>query len=110
MSELRVGGLAIIIRSSVPEEVGKTVTCLQSVAPGCDYAPPQTRGEKFCWPKDYPQAWMVSGDIRTECCWTKKKGSFFVDGWGIYTSDQLMPIDGEDFSHEGEHQKELSHG
>jgi len=110
MAELRTGGLAIIIRSSVTEEVGKVVTCLQVVTPGSNYAPPQTNGEAFCWPESYPTAWMVSGYIKTRCQWTRKKGYFWVEGWGIYTPDQLMPIDGDDFQHEKEWQKELTNG
>ena len=110
MSELRVGGLAIIIQSSIEHEVGKVVTCLELISPGMPFVPPQTNAHTFQWPDNYPTAWMVSGDIQSECQWQRRMGTFLVNGWGIYTSDQLMPIDGEDFSHEGERQKELSHG
>lgn len=110
MSELRAGGLALIIKSSVTEEVGKVVTCLQLITAGAKYTPPQTKGATFCWPEGEPNAWMVSGDVKTYCQWTKKSGGFYVEGWGVYTADQLIPLDGEDFSNERERERELNHG
>lgn len=99
MSELRVGGLALIIQSRIPENIGVTVRLLKNLG----VVSGVIENKEF-------EAWHVES---TSC--VKLRG-YLPGGLVIDTKEVncpakwLMPIDGEDFSHEDEHQKELTHG
>lgn len=86
MSELRAGGLALVfglIKDA--HENGKSATLISK----CDVQD----SEEKCW--------KVEGDF------IAKNGEA---GVGYFWSRNLMPIDGENFSHEDERQKELTNG
>ncbi|MBV4365896.1 hypothetical protein [Erwinia phyllosphaerae] len=89
MSELKAGGLALVIRSSKQELIGRCVTLIELLSPG----PFIYQGKRHIF-KANGVGWLC--DLE----------EYLV----IFRPSQLMPIDGEDFSHEGERQKELTHG
>ncbi|EPM0664036.1 TPA: hypothetical protein MAB38_004721 [Klebsiella pneumoniae] len=92
MAELRAGGLAIIIRSRFPENVGKVVklvTCVGKI--NYDLNP------EIYW--EVEALSELSGTL-----WRAKPGSN-----GLALAKNLMPIDGDDFSNEDQHQKEREH-
>lgn len=102
MAELKAGALAIVISSEVTAEIGRTVTLIKRIYDGEFYRfPDGSRYSDESASKD--KCWVVSGDV-----------SVYTDGdsggMGIFPSWALMPIDGDDFSHEDERQKELAHG
>lgn len=84
MAELRAGGLAIIIRSPFSENVGKTVSLIKFLGGG---------------------QWKLTAlsDL-TGTIHPVRAGDSCT---GL--SQNLMPIDGDDFSNEDEHQKEREH-
>ncbi|WP_154953295.1 hypothetical protein [Klebsiella grimontii] len=90
MAELRAGGLAIIIKSQFPENVGKTVRLIKPM--GFNES---LRG--YMW-----KLTALSGLAGT---------LYPVKAGGLCTGlDQnLMPIDGDDFSNEDQRQKEREH-
>ena len=90
MAELRAGGLAIIIRSRFPENVGKTVRLIKLI--GFDDS---LGGYKW-------KLTALSGLTGT---------LYPVKARDLCTglSQNLMPIDGDDFSNEDQHQKEREH-
>ncbi|MCK6836249.1 hypothetical protein L8S32_05170 [Enterobacter asburiae] len=99
MSKLRVGGLAIIIKSRIPENIGLTVRLVKylGIVSGI------LDGREL-------EAWNVEPASGGEI-----KGIFpggLVAKWPCVNcpANWLMPIDGEDFSHEDERQKELTNG
>ncbi|EPG3492488.1 hypothetical protein MDW84_002494 [Klebsiella pneumoniae] len=90
MAELRAGGLAIIIRSRFPENVGKTVRLIKLI--GFD----ESLGG---------YEWEVSAlSELTGALYPAKVGDICV---GL--DKNLMPIDGDDFSNEDQLQKEREH-
>ncbi|HHI0425211.1 hypothetical protein H8F03_11630 [Klebsiella pneumoniae] len=92
MAELRAGGLAIIIRSRFPENVGKVVKLVSCV------------GE-------------INHHLERGVYWeieamSELAGTLFLvkSGFhGLARAKSLMPIDGDDFSNEDERQKEREH-
>ncbi len=97
MSELRVGGLALIIKSECPKEVGTTVTTLELIT---------ANGEKKVAPDGYlfdykslDPSWLVVGRV---CAVRARDKKIIGRGWSIYSPRALLPIDDEDFSHERE--------
>lgn len=105
MSELRAGGLAMIIGSNQQSDIGKCVTTVELVAPRGSFKSPL--GRPSINGSDY-LCWLVTGDVKSEM----GKGSpiWTGNGWALFPPQYLMPIDGEDFSHEDERQKELTNG
>ncbi|MDM3050921.1 hypothetical protein OGV87_09965 [Citrobacter sp. CK183] len=90
MAQLRAGGLALIIKSQFPENVGKTVRLIKFT--GFD----ETLGG---------DTWEL-----TALSWlTGTLHPVKVGGLCIGLSKNLMPIDGDDFSNEDEYQKERGH-
>lgn len=82
MSELRIGGMALVYGLVHDiEDNGKSVILKEKIG---------------------DIGWAVSGNVRD-----KSSGEI---GFGLFYSKNLMPIDGEDFSHEDERQKELTNG
>lgn len=92
MAELRAGGLAIIIRSRFPENVGKTVRLVRFIG-----EVHQSTGYGIYW-----EVIALAGLAGTRK--RVKPGSA-----GMVQSKNLMPIDGDDFSNEDERQKEWEH-
>ncbi|HHS7705879.1 hypothetical protein [Klebsiella pneumoniae] len=92
MAELRAGGLAIIIRSRFPENVGKTVRLVRFIG-----EVHQSTGYGIYW-----EVIALAGLAGTRK--SVKPGSA-----GMAQSKNLMPIDGDDFSNEDESQKEREH-
>jgi len=84
MAELRAGGLAMIIRSQFPENVGKTVSLIKFLGEG---------------------EWKLTAlsNLTGTICPVRAGDSC------TGMSQNLMPIDGDDFSNEDEHQKEREH-
>ncbi|MDU7377866.1 MAG: hypothetical protein E7L09_05770 [Enterobacteriaceae bacterium] len=99
MAELRVGGLAIIINSRVPENIGITVRLVKHVGVVMGYMMPAAY-----------DAWEI------ESASGRKLSGYLADGKLVSgpastcPSKWLMPIDGDDFSHEREREKELING
>lgn len=102
MAELKAGGLAIIIRShAAPSDIGKTVTLIKFLRPG-DLYEPDDSGEIYRHGDNIP-AWLVGGDCTLMC-----NGEAVKIGFALYAPRALLPIDGDDFQHEDERQKELN--
>ncbi|WP_430909892.1 hypothetical protein, partial [Klebsiella sp. H32] len=98
MAELRAGGLALVIASGNQNEVGKTVTLIRKVSSGEFHQFPN--GNSYAMKTNTGQSmWVVSGDVSI---YTSKPSG----GMSIFPAKSLMPIDGDDFSNEDEHQKE----
>ena len=100
MSELRAGGLALVLASENQNEVGKTVTLVRVVSSGEYHKFPD--GSSYTLIAPGQMLWVVSGDV-----------SIYVNnpsgGMSIFPAKNLMPIDGDDFSNEDERQKEREH-
>ena len=90
MAELRAGGLAIIIRSRFPDNVGKVVKLVAYVG-------------KINYDLDPGIYWEVEAlsELSGTLCRVKSGLN------GLALAKNLMPID--DFSNEDEHQKEREH-
>ncbi|MBD8181661.1 hypothetical protein IFU25_08090 [Pantoea agglomerans] len=95
MADLKAGGLAIVIRSHSAENIGKVVKLLDFYGEGS--GPYKGRSDMwFVTPissKIKSQLFPVSPGEKCSC-----PAAF------------LMPIEGDDFQHEDEQQKELTHG
>lgn len=89
MSELRAGGLALVIRSTNKELIGRCVTLIELLSPG----PFMYQGKRHFF-KASGVGWLC--DLE-ECV-------------VIFRPSQLLPIDGGDFSQDDERQKEVTHG
>ncbi|MCY2161649.1 hypothetical protein OW894_24700 [Klebsiella pneumoniae] len=101
MAELRAGGLALVIASGNQNEVGKTVTLIRKVSSGEFHQFPN--GNSYAMKTNTGQSmWVVSGDVSI---YTSKPSG----GMSIFPAKSLMPIDGDDFSNEDQHQKEREH-
>lgn len=92
MTELRAGGMAIIIRSRFPENVGKVVKLVACVG---EINYPLGRG--VYWELEAMSE--LAGTL-----WRVKSGST-----GMAQAKSLMPIDGDDFSNEDERLEEREH-
>ncbi|WP_414455452.1 hypothetical protein [Enterobacter quasiroggenkampii] len=102
MSELRAGGLAIVISAIREENIGKSCRLIALVEPGKEFSTQhgvKTNGSTH-------PLWFVEGDL-IAISKSKKKT---WHGWSLFHPKKLMPIDGEDFSHEDQRQKELTNG
>lgn len=99
MAELRAGGLAIIIGLKINVNLnGKCVVLQQLVRHLDEFISPVN---DCIWIHDDPRnAWIVTGDV------THPSGEY---GWSLLSPANLIPIDGDDFSNEDEHQKEREH-
>lgn len=101
MSELRAGGLALIVKTySIHDNLGRSVIVDGIIPNDKKFRSPKTNS--LCENSSGEDLYMVSGDVKNPF-----NGE---DGWGLFGKEQLMPIDGEDFSHEDERQKELING
>lgn len=100
MAELKAGGLAIFVAG--PHEcLGITVETVQMILPGEHYQLP------MCRLKNTGSArWLVKSDRIS----THLPNGNIVPDFSLAKPQWLMPIDGDDFQHEDERQKELAHG
>ncbi|WP_370426123.1 hypothetical protein AB9Q52_011120 [Pantoea vagans] len=95
MAELRAGGLAIVIKSHSSQNIGKVVELLEFY--GVGQGPYKGRNDM----------WFITPVS------SKLKSQLFPVNPGEKCSCPaafLMPIDGDDFQHEDEQQKGLTHG
>ncbi|MBK0095247.1 hypothetical protein IBT49_04615 [Erwinia sp. S63] len=99
MAELKAGGLAILIKSYNPGNTGKSVTTEFIVQP-MEYV--DTPSGAVFTNHSGRLCWFITGDVSTELNGVVVKGCAFAH------PEQLLPIDGEDFKHEGERKKELT--
>ncbi|MFL6615984.1 MAG: hypothetical protein ACJ8LD_20000 [Pantoea agglomerans] len=99
MAELRAGGLALIINSRIPENIGRTVKLIRylGMMKGNVMKVSMAAWECQSASGENLKGFMPTGAVRH---------ARVID----CPSDWLMPIDGEDFQHEDEQQKELTHG
>ncbi|NUH55868.1 hypothetical protein HUK76_19625 [Citrobacter portucalensis] len=100
MSNLREGGLAIIIGGN-QETIGLVVTTVRAVSPGGLIVTPS--GKRFSNGGSF--RWLIHSDQ----LFVKLSDGTIIDDYCLCFEHHLMPIDGEDFSHEDEHQKEREH-
>lgn len=89
MAELRAGGLALVIKSVNQELVGRVVTLVGLLNPGSF----THKGDRHFF-KSNGVGWLCEVE----------------EGIVVFRPGQLMPIDGDDFSHEDERQKENVYG
>lgn len=94
MAELKAGGLAIVISSPIPKNVGRVVELVEFWG----ILKSRYTGEEG-------PAW----EVKTDSPMTLPNG-WPSDLTGLIFSKNLMPIDGDDFQHEGERQRELIDG
>lgn len=101
MSELRAGGLALVIGGD-PSLIGYTVTTELLVMPGQTFSRPDggLARNDVIRPK-----WLCT-DERITVQLADKSHS---DGWGLFWIEHLLPIDGKS-EHEDDQQKELTYG
>ncbi|WP_320733873.1 hypothetical protein [Enterobacter kobei] len=101
MSELRVGGMALVIKTyRIHENLGKSVIVEKIINPGKRFKSIKTGSINENATDEI--LFYSSGDLKSPF-----PGE---DGAVCFGREQLMPIDGEDFSHEDERQKELTNG
>ena len=86
MAGLRAGGLALIIKSRTPADVGKVVTTERVLINGERFIAPDGTG---CWWRHGDGCWLVTGDIKPE-------NDCPYYGWAAYSASNLMPIDDGD--------------
>ena len=95
MAELRAGGLALVINSHSAENIGKIVKLLEFYGDGIGYY--RTRSDM----------WFVTPTIST----LKSQFTPVIPGERCSCPGAfLMPIDGDDITHEDEREKELVNG
>lgn len=100
MSELKAGGIAMVVGGN-PELFGMVIRTERLVMPGEAATGPDGRSAlNVVRPK-----WMCT-DARII---TPLADGSLLDGWGFFWVIHLLPIDGDDFSHEVEQRRELSH-
>lgn len=99
MAELKAGGMALVfgLKKSIHNN-GKSVRLLEIIQPKSDFTTPD--GD-IGFHHDDSAGWVCRGNI------VSINGDA---GWAIFDAKNLMPIDGDDFQHEDERQKELTHG
>lgn len=101
MAELRAGGLAIIVGGN-PETFGIVVTTEALIPNGGVIALPNGKGLR----NGGSTRWLVHSD---RLCLELSNGTI-IDDYCLMPSRCLMPIDGDDFTHEDEREKELVNG
>lgn len=101
MSELKAGGLAIFVAGPV-ELLGLQVETVRYVS----------AGELITLPTGFRMRNSGRGRwlIHNERIFVELSSGTILNDYSLCRGNWLMPIDGEDFSHEDERQKELSHG
>lgn len=100
MAELKPGGLALVIAGP---QSGACVTTEFYVRPGQNFNLPDGRKS---YNGDTVHAWFCTGRVKPRVQ-TKHKN---LTGFALFTSEMLLPIEGDEFQHKDEQQKELTHG
>ncbi|WP_432339973.1 hypothetical protein [Yersinia enterocolitica] len=97
MKELRAGGIALVIAGS-PTLLGFTVTTERLIQPGELF-----RGSDGILSKNdiVRPKWLCTNPAIT----VKLADGTNTDGWALFNSEWLMPINGKDFSEENEKSK-----
>ncbi|KGA24920.1 hypothetical protein AO825_08335 [Pectobacterium brasiliense] len=101
MAELRAGGLAIIVGGN-PETLGVVVTTEKIVHHGERISLPD--GRRFY--NAGSTRWLVHCDRLV----TMLSSGSTLNDYSFMFSHWLIPIDGDDFTHEDEREKELVNG
>ena len=105
MSELRVGGMALIVKAYTDQSVvGKVVEIHSTTDKSGSFISPATGKVRFCPCAIFEKVYVCIGDFHSGSTEAEETG------FGLFSRVQLMPIDGEDFSHEDEQRKELTNG
>lgn len=101
MAELRVGGLALVfgLKNDISLN-GKCVSLLFMVDHMQRYKSPVS--EKTWAHGGSDGSWVCAGEVATPC--NREYG------WAVFKRINLMPIGGDDFTHEDEGEKELVNG
>lgn len=85
MSDLRAGGIALVLTSKDPKYIGCCIDLIKLVYPG----PFDLDGSSFFWKSDNGPCWIGN----------------YLGEYVAFMPRQLMPIDGHDFTEE-EREKE----
>lgn len=104
MAELHAGCMALIIDSASQEEIGRCVSLIKLIPVRGTFTSPQGRISNNA---GEIAAWLVTGDVKA--CLGDNSPTWAGNGWALYPPQYLMPIDGDDFSNEDQHQKEREH-
>lgn len=107
MSKLKPGGLALVIDSVTPKNIGRCVHVISWHPPKADFVAPD--GTLGAMP-DYSGGWLCTGEVVCEGKMSVSGKDFRHEGWAMFPPEYLLPIDGDDFQHEDERQKELTYG
>lgn len=104
MAELRAGCQAMIIGGFYRTNDGKSVLVAGFVPNGSQFT---WNGQVYAEPVPMGDAWLIVGDlvIRDGATGEAKRLDF-----ALMPGKYLMPIDGDEFQHEDEQEKELTHG
>lgn len=97
MAELKPGGMALVIRG---EDCGKCVTTERFIPGKSEFIAPDG---KNCTAARGCGGWLCTGDVNP-------KDRPEIRGWALFRTENLLPIDGDEFQHEDDQQKELTHG
>ncbi|ORM78330.1 hypothetical protein [Pantoea eucrina] len=101
MAELKAGGLAMVfgLKENLAAN-GKCVRLIMMVNPGEIFKSPLSN--RMLIHRESISSWICEGDIQ--------KSHPREIGWACFNPSNLMSIDGDDFQHEDERQKELTNG
>lgn len=103
MAELKAGCRALIIGGFYRTNDGSSVLVEQFVPSGESF---YYRGQKYAEPVPMGDAWLINGEIVARDGVT---GEALRLGFGLMPGKYLMPLD-DDFSHEVEREREVTHG
>lgn len=103
MAELKAGCRALIIGGFYRTNDGSSVLVEQFVPSGSPFF---YKGEKYAEPVPMGDAWLISGEIVARDGVTGEAKRL---GFGLMPAKYLMPLD-DDFSHEVEWGREVTHG
>lgn len=104
MAELKAGCQAMIIGGFYRTNDGKSVLVVGFVPNGSTFT---WNGQAYAEPVPMGDAWLISGDLVSR---DGDTGEAKRLDFALMPGKYLMPIDGDDFQHEDERQKELTHG
>ena len=102
MAELRAGCRALVIGGFYRTNDGKAVDVIQFVPNGETF---EFEGQLYADKPPRGDAWLIVGDLISQLNGDAQRLHF-----ALMPGKYLMPIDGDDFSHEREHEKELING
>lgn len=103
MADLRAGGLAIVIGGKQNTPLIGRVVKLERLEQAESWV--RITGQPLFF-NEMPDRWLI---IKAGLRMQLSNGSI-VSGYALILPQHLMPIDGEDFEHDDERRKELTHG